>query len=68
MTEELMPTPIPAPEHADVLAAQLTDIRALHADAQNRGWDHEAHRHDRVAAKLAQHLATIGRPDLAAPT
>jgi integrase len=59
---------IPAPEHANVLAAQLADIRALHADAQTRGWDNEVHRHERVATKLAQHLATIGRPDLAAPS
>jgi site-specific recombinase XerC len=59
---------IPAPEHADVLAAQLTDIRALQADAQTRGWDNEVRRHDRVAAKLAQHLATVGRPDLAGPS
>jgi integrase len=58
---------VPAPEHADVLADQLTDVRALQADAQARGWDSEAHRHDRVATKLAQHLATLGRPDLTDP-
>jgi integrase len=58
---------VPAPEHADVLADQLTDIRALYHDAQTRGWNSEAHRHDRVATKLKQHLATLGRPDLADP-
>jgi hypothetical protein len=55
---------VPAPEHADVLAAQLTDIRALQTDAQARGWDNEIHRHNRVATKLEQHLIALGRPDL----
>jgi hypothetical protein len=50
--------------NADVLAAQLADVRALHADAQTRGWDNEIHRHDRVATKLEQHLIALGRPDL----
>jgi integrase len=52
---------IPAPENIDVLADQLTDIRILQADAQARGWTSETHRHGRVAAKLEQHLATLGR-------
>lgn len=46
----------PATEFAPVLADQLTDIRALHADAQARGWDGEAHRHQRVAEALQGHL------------
>ena len=55
---------VPAPEHADVLAAQLTDIRVLQTDAQARGWDNEIHRHNRVTTKLEQHLIALGRPDL----
>ena len=52
---------IPAPDDAGVLTEQLTDVRALHADAQARGWASEADRHARVASKLEQHLATLER-------
>lgn len=50
---------VPAPENADTLAAQLADIRTLHADAQARGWDSEANRHARVIDSLEGHLATL---------
>ena len=53
---------VPAPEHADVIADQLSDVRTLHHDAKDRGWDSEADRHHRVATKLERHLATLGRP------
>jgi hypothetical protein len=39
--------------------AQLDDIRALQADAEARGWDDEAARHQRVAASLGQHLQRL---------
>jgi hypothetical protein len=46
----------PATEFAPVLADQLSDIQALHADAQARGWDSESQRHQRVAEALQAHL------------
>jgi hypothetical protein len=41
--------------------AQLADVRALRADAQARGWDDEAARHQRVEASLHQHLDRLRR-------
>lgn len=46
----------PATGFAPALADQLTDIHALKADAERRGWTDEAHRHDRVAHALQGHL------------
>jgi integrase len=47
---------VPDPGAADVITRQLDDIKALHADAQARGWNDEAARHQRVASSLRQHL------------
>jgi hypothetical protein len=44
-----------------VLSAQLDDVRALHADAQARGWHDEAARHSRVAEALQAHLNRLRR-------
>ena len=50
---------VPAPENTAVLAGQLADIRALHADAKRRGWDSEIARHARVIDKLEDHLTNL---------
>jgi site-specific recombinase XerD len=47
------------PEFAPALTSQLADTRALHADAQQRGWADEAQRHQRVATALAEHLRLL---------
>ena len=47
---------VPDPQAAAAITAQLEDVRALHDDAQARGWDDEAARHRRVQASLQQHL------------
>ena len=52
---------LPAPDAADLLAAQLDDVRALHTDAQTRGWQDEAARHARVVESLEQHLDRLRR-------
>lgn len=52
---------VPAPENRDVLAGQLADVTVLRADAQTRGWDTEAARHDAVINRLQTHLATLDR-------
>lgn len=46
----------PATEFAPALTAQLTDINALQADAEDRGWSSEAQRHQRVAQAVQGHL------------
>ena len=46
----------PATEFAPALTAQLTDINALRADAEDRGWSSEAQRHQRVAQAVQGHL------------
>jgi len=46
----------PATEFVPALTDQLTDIRALHADAETRGWSGEAQRHQRVAQAVQGHL------------
>lgn len=58
---------LPAPDATDVLTAQLDDVRALHADAQARGWSDEASRHGRVAASLQQHLDRLHRHHATTP-
>lgn len=52
---------IPDPDHADVLAEQLDDIRTLAADAEQRHWDTEAFRHHRVEASIDRHLTNLRR-------
>jgi site-specific recombinase XerD len=49
----------PAPEFAPALADQLADTRALHADAEQRGWTDEAQRHQRVSHALEAHLRLL---------
>ena len=39
---------VPDPDRANILTAQLDDVRALAADAEQRGWNDEATRHHRV--------------------
>ena len=46
----------PATEFTTAMTEQLADIRALQADAEQRGWTDEAARHDRVAHALQGHL------------
>jgi hypothetical protein len=46
----------PATEFAPALTDQLTDINALQADAETRGWTGEAQRHQRVAQAVQSHL------------
>ena len=53
---------VPAPDAAPTLQAQLDDVTALHEDAQQRGWDDEAARHQRVATDLQRHLRRVSPP------
>ncbi len=46
-------------EFAPALQAQLTDVTALRDDAQQRGWDSEVARHQRVLGSLDRHLRTL---------
>jgi hypothetical protein len=50
----------PTPEFVPTLAAQLADIRELHADADERGWASEAQRHAQVINDLEAHLRHLG--------
>ncbi len=52
---------VTATEFHGALTAQLADIHALKADAENRGWADEAARHDRVARALTDHLQRLNR-------
>jgi len=52
---------VPDPAATATISAQLDDTRALQADAQARGWDDEAARHQRVPASLDQHLQRLRR-------
>lgn len=49
----------PAPEFAPALRDQLADIHQLSADAQQRGWDSEVERHQRVIDSLEGHLRRL---------
>ena len=53
---------LPAPDALATITTQLDDVRALHADAQTRGWQDEAARHQRVETSLQQHLEQLRRP------
>jgi integrase len=50
---------VPDPGAREVIIRQLDDIKTLHADAQARGWDDEAARHERVASSLQHHLDSM---------
>jgi integrase len=52
---------MPAPQAAGILQAQLADVRLLHADAEQRGWEHETHRHAATIDRLEGHLAGLAR-------
>jgi len=49
----------PAAEFEPALTDQLADIRALQADAEQRGWSGEEQRHRHVAEALESHLDSI---------
>jgi hypothetical protein len=46
---------VPAPEQLPVLQNQLSDIRQLRDDAEQRGWRSETERHGRVINALERH-------------
>jgi integrase len=50
---------VPGPEHLPVLHDQLSDLRQLRADAEQRGWDGEARRHGRVIGALEHHCSRL---------
>lgn len=49
----------PAAEFEPALTDQLADVRALQADAEQRGWTGEEERHRHVAEALESHLTSI---------
>ncbi len=49
----------PAAEFEPALTDQLADIRALKADAEQRGWAGEEERHRHVAEAIENHLTSI---------
>jgi site-specific recombinase XerD len=49
----------PAAEFEPALTDQLADVRALQADAEQRGWTGEEERHQHVAAAIGKHLDSI---------
>jgi integrase len=50
---------VPGPEHLPVLQDQLSDIRQLRADAEQRDWTDEIKRHDRVISALERHCSRL---------
>ena len=58
----------PAVEFIPALTDQLTDIHALQADAQQRGWTSESDRHGRVAAALQGHLQRLENQPIPRPS
>jgi hypothetical protein len=56
---ETCPSFTTTPEFAPAITAQLTDVRALCDNAQDRGWTSEAARHQRVITSLEAHLRRI---------
>jgi integrase len=54
---------VAAPEFAATIEEQLADVHALRQDADARGWDAEAARHQRIAASLEEHLRRLPRSD-----
>jgi integrase len=53
---------VPTAESAAVLRAQLADVEALRADAEQRSWSSETQRHQRVAQHLHRHLNKLPDP------
>ena len=51
----------PAAEFEPALTDQLDDVRALQADAADRGWTGEEERHPHDAQALENHLDTVRR-------
>ena len=49
----------PAAEHLSVMHNQLSDIRQLRADAEQRAWTDEIKRHDRVINALEHHCSRL---------
>lgn len=49
----------PAAEFEPALTDQLADVRALQADAEQRGWTGEEERHRHVAEAIENHLKSI---------
>jgi hypothetical protein len=57
---------VPGPEHLPVLRDQLSDIRQLRSDAEERGWASEMKRHSRVTEALESHCNRLeNRPAIA---
>ena len=50
---------VPAAEHLPVIRDQLSDIRQLRADAEQRAWTDEIKRHDRVINALEHHCSRL---------
>lgn len=50
---------VTAAEFTPALEQQLADVRALHDDAVERGWDSEVARHARVIASIEGHLRRL---------
>ena len=50
---------VPAAEHLPVIRNQLSDIRQLRADAEQRAWTDEIKRHDRVINALEHHCSRL---------
>jgi integrase len=50
---------IPAAEHLPLMRDQLSDIRQLRADAEQRRWTDETKRHDRVINALEHHCSRL---------
>ena len=50
---------VPAPEHLPLMRDQLSDIRQLRADAEQRRWTDEIKRHDRVINALEHHCSSL---------
>jgi integrase len=59
---ETCPSYTSAPEFLPAIEAQLTDVRTLRDDAQERGWDSEVARHDRVIDSLENHVRRLEIP------
>jgi len=59
---ETCPSYTSAPEFLPAIEAQLTDVRTLRDDAQERGWDSEVGRHDRVIDSLENHVHRLETP------
>ena len=59
---------ITAPKFLPALQDQLTDVQALHADAEQRGWQSEAARHAGVITSLESQLRRLETSRHSQPT